>query len=431
MGRQRISLLYSLYCIMGVIFHVILVVTAPLLRLLAPDWDIASRLGRVVAHGPDRRRLIWIHAASIGEVQAARVLIYGLTQQQCGCRFYVTTMTRQGMEVAVSQLPEEVCCELAPLDTPQAVAKTLQSLQPDMYICLETELWPVMLTKTRQAGIPMLLLNGRLSERSCNRYRRIARTMATLLNGFAAIGVISRQDGRRYQMIGVPERRIRICGNLKYDLQVPDVSGIEEKYREILNLSSERVFICGSTRSGEEKLLLPVYRRLQQETTATGVLWIIAPRHLNRLDEVRGLLDDSDLKYDLLSSCSDQGRQQNIVLVDSMGELVNLYSVGDFIFCGGSLVDKGGHNIMEPIHLQRPVYFGPYMKDFQDAVELVVSTGAGFQVEGADDLAGKLTAHIRDPQKLQQACRAAAELAEFQQGAVQRQADMVMDLLAA
>ncbi len=415
---------------MGAILHVILVGTAPLFKLLVPHWDLPFRLGNAPGCGPDSRRMIWIHAASIGEVQAARALISALIRQQCNCRFYLTTMTRQGREVALAQLPEDVCCGLAPLDTPQAVAKTLQALQPDIYICLETELWPVMLTKARLAGIAMLLLNGRMSERSSSRYRRIAKTMAKLLSGFATIGVISRQDGARYQFIGAPADRIRICGNMKYDVQVPEVHVIRKKYRAILNLTDETVFICGSTRRGEEQLLLPVYRRLQQKTT-TRLVWIIAPRHLNRLAEVQGLLEDAGLNYDLLSTCRTQGRQQDIILVDSMGELADLYSAADFVFCGGSLVDKGGHNIMEPIRLQRPVYFGPYMKDFRDAVELVVSAGAGVQVKNADELADQLTACLQDSEKYQQVCQAAAGLAKSQQGAVQRQADLVMEQLAA
>ena len=430
-SRQGNSLLYGLYSILGTVVHVLLVVVAPLLKLLFPDWEIESRFGRV--HDLDRdaqRPLIWIHAASIGEVQAARALIHALLDRQCGCMFFLTTMTQQGREVALSQLPEGMHCGLAPLDTPQAVARALQTVQPDMYICLETELWPMMLTKTRRAGIPMLLLNGRMSERSCRQYRRIRKTMANLLSGFAGIAVIRERDGERYRMLGAIESRIRVCGNMKYDLKVQDPRRIQEKYRQVLNLGDKTVFICGSTRSGEEKLLLPVYNRLRNEADA-GLLWIIAPRHLDRLAEVRALLDRAGLEHDLLSDCRARGRRKDIVLVDNMGELAELYSVGDYNFCGGSLVDKGGHNIMESVRLQKPVYFGPFMKDFRDAVELVLSAGAGFQVDSADELAECLSGHMRDPNQFQQACRSAAELAVFQQGAVQRQADMVMELLTA
>ena len=424
-------MILGLYRILGTVVHVLLVVVTPLLKQVVPGWEIEQRLGRFPEIDRDNAcLLIWIHAASIGEVQAARALIAALVDQQCGCRFVLTTTTRQGKEVALSQLEADVCCGLAPLDTPQAVAKALQTVRPDMYICLETELWPMMLTRIRQAGIPMLLLNGRMSERSCTQYLRIRKTMAELLSGFAGFGVIREQDGERYCKLGAAGSRIRVCGNMKYDLQVQEPERIQTKYRQILNLENEKVFICGSTRSDEEKLLLPVYKRLQ-DTTAAGLLWIIAPRHLERLPEVRTLLDSAGLEYDLLSGCLARGRKENIVLVDSMGELSELYSAGDYNFCGGSLVDKGGHNIMEPVRWQKPVYFGPFMKDFQDAVELVLSSGAGFQVKDADGLADAITAHMEDPRLYQKACRSAKELARSQQGSVRRQADMVMELLAA
>jgi len=430
-SRQGKSLLYGLYCILGTVVHVLLVLLTPFLKLVAPGWDIERRLGRYSeTNRADQQPLIWIHAASIGEVQAARALIPALADRHCGCRFFLTTMTRQGKKVALSQLPADVCCELAPLDTPQAVARALQTVRPNLYICLETELWPMMLTRISRAGVPMLLLNGRMSERSLSRYRRVRKTMAKLLSGFAGFAVIRQQDGERYRMLGAAESRIRVCGNMKYDLQVQDPGQTLTKYQQILNLGGETIFICGSTRSGEEKLLLPVYNRLRAEASA-GLVWIIAPRHLDRLAEVRTLLDSAGLEYDLLSGCFTHGRSRDIVLVDSMGELAELYSVGDYNFCGGSLVDKGGHNIMEPVRWQKPVYFGPFMNDFRDAVELVLSAGAGFQVKSADALVETISAHMRDRRPYQRACTAAAELAVSQQGAVRCQADMVIQLLAA
>ncbi len=423
-------MIFSIYRILGTIVHVLLVAVTPLLKLFLPGWEIGQRLSGFPEIEKDNHRpLIWIHAASIGEVQAARALIDTIADHQYSCRFFLTTMTRQGKKVALSRLDPDVRCALAPLDTPQAVARALEAVRPDLYICLETELWPMMLTRTRRAGIPMLLLNGRMSEHSWKHYMKIRKTMAELLGGFAGFGVIRKQDGERYCSLGADKSRVRICGNMKYDLQVQDPQRIREKYRQLLTLGNETVFICGSTRSGEEKLLLPVYKRLL-EKAAAGLLWVIAPRHLERLTEVQLLLEQEGLEYDLLSSCRARGRGKNIVLVDSIGELSDLYSAGDYNFCGGSLVDKGGHNIMEPIRWWKPVYFGPFMKDFQDAVELVMPAGAGFQLNNANELADVITAHMEDPRLYQEACCSAQALARSQQGAVQRQADMVMQLMA-
>jgi 3-deoxy-D-manno-octulosonic-acid transferase len=278
----------------------------------------------------------------------------------------------------------------------------------------------------------MLLLNGRMSERSFSRYQRIQGTMAALLSGFTAVGVIREQDGKRYRALGIPAERIQVCGNMKYALQAGDLELIRKKYRQLLALNRETVFLCGSTRSGEEKLLLPVYERLQKKQAA-GLVWIIAPRHLRRLPEIQALLEQAGHRYDLFFRCADKERQHRrqhkIILLDCMGELADLYAVGDFIFCGGSLVNKGGHNIMEPVSRGRPVFFGPFMQDFQDAVELILTEGAGVQVGSAEELADCLAQHQPDSSAHQQACTAAARLARTQQGAVRQQAEMVMRVL--
>jgi 3-deoxy-D-manno-octulosonic-acid transferase len=425
------SVLFNLYRITGALIHGLLVLTAPLLKLVAPDWAIESRLGRMTSlDRPESKVLVWIHAASVGEVQAARALVHGLEKRHKGCSFFLTTMTRLGLKVAEGRLPAEVECQLAPLDTPQAVEKTIHNIKPDLYICLETELWPMMLSLLKQAGIPMLLLNGRMSERSCRRYQKIGKIMEHLLNGFAGIGVIQEHDAARYQSLGASSDRVRVCGNMKYDLPVKDPLLLQQKYRQLLHLDQKTVFICGSTRSGEEKLLLPVYDRVKKHTKGK-LVWIIAPRHVERLKEVQDLLQKNGLVFDLFSQCKKQGRKQDIILVDVIGELAELYAVGDYNFCGGSLVEQGGHNIMEPVRLGKAVYFGPFMKDFSDAAVLVLSGGAGFQVQNAEELADCLELHIKNPELYNRAGRNAEQLAIKQQGAVDRQVDMVMKLLAA
>ncbi|MDH3330559.1 MAG: hypothetical protein OEM01_15135, partial [Desulfobulbaceae bacterium] len=407
-------MLYNFYQITGAVLYPLLVMVLPLFERLLPNWQLAQRLGPYLnsdrsAMASNRQQLIWIHAASVGEVQAARALIAVLFDTLPDAEIFLTTMTRQGRAVARSLLSPKVRCELAPLDMPQAVGSALKLLQPDLYICLETELWPVMLTKMRQAGVPMLLLNGRISEHSFQQYLRIKGTVGSLLAGFSAVGVIREQDKERFRRLGVPAERLQVCGNMKYDLKynlkcdlMQHESGeksaeqIGESYARLLGIQSDDVvFICGSTRTGEEQLLLPVFRRLQEKYPGR-LLWILAPRHLERLPEVKTLLDRAGLGYELFSQCtqdsrsSTKERQENIILLDSIGELARLYAAGDYIFCGGSLVDKGGHNIMEPIAQGKPVFFGPFMQDFQDAVDLVLSAGAGIQVGSPDELADRL-----------------------------------------
>ncbi len=424
-------MLYGLYSMLGMVVQGLLVPLTPVLDRLNPGWRIGERLGRYDRRGQGTGdRLIWIHAASVGEIQAARVLIQGLRSGDRSCSFFLTTMTVQGRDFAASILPAHVRCELAPLDTPPAVSRSLQSVLPDLYICLETELWPVMLTSLHRAGVAMLLLNGRMSARSCSRYRRIGTTMSRVLSGFAALGVISEQDAACYRALGVGEEKIRICGNMKYDLQTDEVEKEQRRYRKLLQAGSGKVFICGSTRTGEEELLLPVYNRLRAATD-TDLLWVIAPRHLERLGQVQSLLDRAGLGYELFSHClQGAARNENIVLVDTMGDLAGLYAAGDFNFCGGSLVDRGGHNIMEPVLRRQPVYFGPHMADFQDAVREVLAAGAGFQVRNAGELATLLGAHLQGSGEFSRARQAAARFAANRHSGLRCQLDLVEEQLA-
>ncbi|MCL7487741.1 MAG: 3-deoxy-D-manno-octulosonic acid transferase [Desulfobulbaceae bacterium] len=371
---------------------------------------------------------IWIHAASVGEVQAARVLVAELLAQQEGIEFFLSTMTRQGRSVAGSQMPAGVTCFLAPLDVPVVVRRFLAAIKPDLYVCLETELWPAMFLELNRAGIPAVLLNGRMTWRSLERYRMACGLIGRLLGTLEGLAVISREDGERFQALGARADTVRVTGNIKYDYPVEDVDSMRGVHRELLAAGDRIVFVCGSTRTGEEEMLIPVFKALQKECEG-GVLWVIAPRHLQRLEEVRKLLARFDLDHDLYSDLKDGERKSPVVLVDTMGDLGQLYSAGDVNFVGGSLVRKRGHNIMEAARWGRPVYYGPSIEDFLDAAEILENSGAAFRVADADALAATLVSHLRDKKIYAQACRNAAHAVSLQRGAAGRQAEMVLNLL--
>ena len=425
-------MLYHGYKIFGTASYFLLLFTAPLIRVLGGRYGFGldQRLGRYPGQADGKiTPCVWLHAASVGEVQAAGILIRELTVRHGRFRCVLTTMTEQGYRVARDLLPETVACLMAPLDLPPAVRRAIRSIRPDLYICMETELWPVMLMETARAGIPMLLLNGRMSERSFMRYRRIRGLMAPLLGQFAGLGVIAADDARRFRELGVPSRRIQVTGNIKYDLRIREKETIRDRYRRELDLGGEVVFVAGSTHSGEEEQLLDVHRRLC-DGQQRPVTWIVAPRHLERLPEVERLLDRAGLAYDLFSVARDSGRKSRIILVDSMGELADLYAAADLVFCGGSLVDRGGHNVMEAARWGVPVYFGPSMKDFRDAASLLRTAGAGFEVADGRALATLMLAHLADPERYRAIGRAAAAAAAAQRGAARRQAGMALALLA-
>lgn len=410
----------------------------PLLQLLRP---LIEPFGGKVAHGLSQRlggypeqalaprsgsKTLWLHAASVGEVQAGLVLAKALLASTDRVRIVVTSTTEQGQRLAASRMPAGVSCLMAPLDVPQAVRRALRALRPDGYVCLETELWPVMLFEAKRAGVPLLLLNGRLSQRSFERYRHIRGYMASLLEGFREVAVIGETDGRRYAALGVPKSRITVCGNLKYDMEASAPDQVRATSRRRLGVDAERVFLCGSTHEGEEAQLVEVFRALAARVPA---VWVIAPRHLERLAAVETVLRGARLPFDRFSALSGKSRTAEVVVVDTMGDLAELYAGGDYVFCGGSLVDRGGHNIVEAARWGRAVYFGPHMKDFQDAAEMLIAAGGGFQVADSAALARLLLAHVEAPESYTQACGQAAAMAIRQRGAVARQAAMARRLL--
>lgn len=425
-------MLHQLYSGLGAGLYPLLVLLRPLIEAIGGRfaYGIGQRLGRYPEIASVARpgvRTVWLHASSVGEVQAAIILAHALLDTAIDVSIVVSSTTEQGHRLASSRLPAATCI-LAPLDLPQAVRRALRAVRPDCYLCLETELWPVMLTEVRQAGIPMLLLNGRISQRSFRRYRRIRGFLAPLLDGFRQVAVISEADRERYAALGVPAARIRVCGNLKNDMEARSPDQVRAANRRRLGVDAERVFLCGSTHEGEEEQLLEVFRALAARGPA---VWVIAPRHLERLPAVAALLRRVGMVFDLFSALATRGRQTNVVVVDTMGDLADLYAGGDYVFCGGSLVDRGGHNIVEAARWGRAVYFGPNMKDFQDAADTLVQAGGGFRVADAQALTALLLAHVDAPDEYATACARAADMAAGQRGAVARQARLVREVLAA
>lgn len=424
-------MLHRIYSAVGIVGYGLLKLLQPLLAVRGGRlaYELEQRLGRYPAldHFDERLPRVWIHAASVGEVQAAGILIDELSRTGRTANMVLTATTEQGYKFAGHRLPVPVVPLMAPLDLTPSVCRALQAIRPDLYICLETELWPVMLTQLRRAGVGMLLLNGRLSPRSFHRYSMVKGYMATLFRGFDAVAAIGREDASRFAALGVPTNRLSVCGNIKYDMQADNPKSVRLAGRERLGVDRETVFICGSTHEGEEQALLQVYRQLARQQS---LVWVVAPRHLERLEAVKTLFARNGLAFDLLSTLATGRRQTPVVLVDTMGDLANLYAAGDFIFCGGSLVNCGGHNIIEAARWSRPVFFGPWMKDFNDAAQALQHTGGGYQIANTEELVDRILALWSSPDQYARACAQAGAVAASQRGAVAQQVELVWDALA-
>lgn len=423
-------MLYLLYSTLGYALYALLVLLLPLTRFGGRYSEkLEQRLGwypSSLRPESPQRFCIWIHASSVGEVQAALILIEALLHIDQSVRIVLSTTTVQGQKIALGRLSTGIACVLAPLDVPPAVHRACRFFHPDLYIGLETELWPVLLGMLAKLGVPKLLLNGRLSERSCSGYLRFRSFFRPLVAGFRALAVITPADRERFIRLGVPAERVVACGNLKYDM--PADNGAEKRaaLRRRLGVDQQDVFICGSTHEHEEELLWQVVRRLSADWP---LCWVVAPRHLERIPAILAWFAREGIECVRYSTLPDGGRNSRVVLVDTMGDLADLYAAGDYLFCGGSLVARGGHNIMEAGRWGRPVYFGPSMRDFKDAAELLKQSGGGFQVADADALCALMREHHAHPEVYRSACQHAAEAAASQRGAVARQIALVRPYL--
>jgi len=372
---------------------------------------------------------VWLHGASVGEIKAAEPLLGKLTEIAPSATLVVTTATEQGFKLARQNLGEKAVCLIAPLDLPGAANRAIEAIEPDLYICLETELWPNTLINLRTRGVACFLLNARLSEGSFRRYRRFGNFVRQVLSSFSGIAAISNADAERLVALGAAPERISVSGNIKYDLPpFPEPEMIRQEWQRALDLRADTpVLVAGSTHGGEELLLLKAFRSLQP--SLPGLVLILAPRHLERLGAAQAELDNAGAEYDLLSRVRKSGRHSEIVVVDTMGELSTLYSVATFSFCGGSLVDCGGHNVFEAARWGHPVFYGPSMNDFSDAKEVLETGGGGFQVENISDLAERIRQLSSSPDLYRRAAEAARLSATTQNGAVERQLKPVLAAL--
>ncbi len=425
------KILYQGYCVTGTAVYGVLRFLLPLLRRLGGRYiyGLEQRLGlyETQAQTSNHKR-IWIHASSVGEVQAALVLINQLRKELDDLTLVVTTTTEQGNTFARRQLPADVSCYMAPLDLLPAVTQALAALAPDLYVCLETELWPVLLHSLRSKRIRACLVNARLSERSHGRYQVIKGLMSDILCAFDRVVAITAGDADRLVDLGVEPEKVSVSGNIKTAVMTKEPAITHKKYQALLAGTGKQLFVCGSTHQGEEPLLYKVFQRLASEH---DFLWVVAPRHLKRVPEITRWLAREKLPFDRLSQLhGGKKRITSIVLVDTMGELADLYSVARFSFCGGSLVPKGGHNIMEIVRWGHPVYFGPYMDDFQRDAKRLCAAGCGFQADDEEKLTALLLHHINNPDVYDRACACTKGILAQGDTIVTRQAAVIKELIA-
>jgi len=344
---------------------------------------------------PSFRRSIWVHAASVGEVFCSIPLLKKIKEEFPLSKIVLTTLTSTGHEAAKTRVPEADRVFFLPIDHPLIVKRAIEKIQPGILLIAETELWPNLLRACGEKGIPIVLFNGRISQRSFRRYLRFKFFFKECLKHISLFLMQTEEDRKRIFEIGGESQKIRTVGNLKFDQTFPPfthetLSGVAKK----LDLQGmEKILIAGSTHAGEEEILVSLYKALKE--IIPPLVLILAPRHLERLEEVEGILRRESVAWSRKTTLipgagrSDQ-RQPGVILLDTMGELMGVYSLGTLVFVGGSLVPVGGHNPLEPLFFEKCVLFGPYMFNFLEISTRLIEEGGAIQVSGKEDLFSQL-----------------------------------------
>jgi 3-deoxy-D-manno-octulosonic-acid transferase len=337
---------------------------------------------------------IWVHAVSVGETMAARPLLKALKARFPEHRIVLSTVTETGQGIA-ERIGDVDLCIYFPFDFRFSVNRLLKDIRPSLIVVVETEIWPNFLRCARLLHIPVVLANGRISDKSFGGYRRFSWVFRSVLPNFSALCMQTEEDARRIVAIGAPPTRVSVTKNLKYDLPALIVS--DERKVELRSVyripPGIPVITAGSTHQGEEESLLTAYRALMDE--GREIFLVLAPRHPERAEEVSGLLDRMGIPFSRRSSLSARARDfrsGEALLLDTVGELMGIYSFSDLVFVGGSLVPVGGHNLLEPASVGVPVLFGPHMNNFREIASKILSSEAGVQV--ADTI--QIPAIIRD-----------------------------------
>ncbi len=416
--------MYVLYSVLIVAFFAVM---SPVLIYQAVRYrkyigSLPQRLGYLpVSFNLDADESIWIHAVSVGEVLTARALLPALRERYPKLRLFLSTTTMTGQQIARNNLQYVDEVFYFPFDLGFIVSRTLTLVRPRLFIMMETEIWPNQLRACDRAGVKTMLVNGRISARSYPRYRLARPFFRRVLAHVDRFCMQSDESARRVVDIGADRDRVTVTGSLKFDsLEIPGTSPADRGSNRVLRyfrISPDRpVVIAASTLKGEEEAVLDAFQRIR--ATMTSALLIIAPRKPQRFDDVERLARRAGWNVARRSELRvDAEPRHDVVVLDTIGELAQLYQVATAVFVGGSLVDTGGHNILEPAVFGKPIIFGPYMQNFAEIAQTFLENGAAIQVRTARELEPALLELLGDPVRRARLGAAARALVEANRGA--------------
>lgn len=369
----------------------------------------------------------WIHAVSVGEAAAAVPVAEGIRRRWPELSIVVTTVTPTGARIVSDRLGGTVTHRYFPVDLPGPVNRALAAVRPRFFIGMETELWPNFLRALARRGVPSMVASGRISDRSYRRYRLVRPMLARVLANVSVFGMQSAEDARRIIALGASPERVVVTGNLKTDLQPPD-AGADAIWERLLGLGrGEQLWVAGSTHRGEEEVVLDTFQRLALQFPQLVLL--LAPRHPERVEEVERLVRERGLRPVRRTSLPSGQHPGGVIILDTVGELGELYRLAEVVFVGGSLVPMGGHNMLEPALRRKPALYGPHTSNFRDSAQLLESVGGAVVVKNGDGLESEMARLLESPELRRRMGEAGFAAVAARQGAVKRTLDLVERLL--
>src|SRR4030067_789933 len=346
------------------------------------------------------KKVIWIHSVSVGEVIASIPLVLELKKRYPDYSLIMSTVTETGRETAIKKIPFLNAVVYFPFDLHFSVKNAIDKIKPVVFVMLETEIWPNFLKALRGKGIPAILINGRISDRSYKRYLRVRFFIKEVLKNICVFGMQSNQDVERIINMGADKEKVERTGNLKFEHEIKDVSfDAVKKLKESMNITEDKdIIIAGSTHRGEDEEVIRAYIKVSREISKALFL-IIAPRHLDRLSEIEDILKRYNLSFirKTMIKKGEASSKYSVILLDTIGELSALYSIATVVFVGGSLVPVGGHNILETALFKKPVLFCQYMHNFREIAEGFKNRGAAIEVADSDEMAKEIINILNNP----------------------------------
>lgn len=365
---------------------------------------------------PQKRESIWFHAVSMGESIAAKAIIKKLLEQNPKLNIVVTTTTPTGARQILEDLGDRVTHHFSPCDLPGTIKRFAKRIKPRALVIMETELWPNWLNHMKKTGVPVILANARMSQKSSDNYLKIESLINEIMSAFSLVLAVCEADAQRFVSLGVNAEQCKVTGNIKFDqaFDVNEANGYYPPWSE----QQASIWLAASTHRGEDRILLSAHKQVVEKLPQAKL--IIVPRHPERFDEVAHLIQESGFSLARRSEADTWTESANVLLGDSMGELMLAYQLSDVAFVAGSLVPIGGHNVIEPAMLGKPVISGPYVHNFQEIFHELESQGGALQASTEGEISELVVGLLENEERRKAVGSNAKKVVERSRGALKR-----------